>query len=83
MGANKMGKHNYPEHRKNRDVSYSKSYKLLQLVGEERLKQLFGKDGMYTVSKILTQEYKEYISQYVVKHCRSRYSLGGVDEENI
>jgi hypothetical protein len=72
-------KHNYPTQRQNRDVSYSKSYKLLQQVGEERLRQLFGKDGMYTVSKILTQEYDEYISPYVIRHCRSRYKLGGAN----
>lgn len=74
-----MNKRRYPAIRKNRDVSYSKSYKLLQLAGEEKLRQLFTKDGMYTVSKILTQEYGEYISPYVVRHCRSRYKLGGVN----
>jgi len=75
-------KHDYPANRKSREVSYSKSYKLLQTVGEERLRQLFSKDGMYTVSKILTQEYGEYISPYVVRHCRSRYKLGGNVEKN-
>ena len=75
-------KHNYPINRKPREVSYSKSYKLLQTVGEERLRQLFSKDGMYTVSKILTQEYNKYISPYVIRHCRSRYKLAEKNEKD-
>lgn len=74
--------HNYPANRAARQVTYSKSYKLLQLVGEDRLKQLFGKDGMYVISKILSKEYDEYISPYVVRHCRSRYKLGGKNEKD-
>ena len=73
--------HNYPKNRKPRDVSYSKSYKLLQRVGEERLRLLFSKDGMYNVSKILSSELGEEISPYTVRHCRTRYKLGGINEK--
>ena len=72
-----MNKHRYPANRKPRDVSYSKSYKLLQQVGEERLRKLFSKDGMYTVAKILSNELGQDISAYVARHCRTRYKLGG------
>jgi hypothetical protein len=74
--------HNYPANRAARQVTYSKSYKLLQLVGEERLKQLCSQEGMYNISKILTQEYGEYISPYVVRHMRSRYNLGEKNEKD-
>jgi len=67
--------HNYPTQRKNRNVSYSKSYKLLQTVGEEKLRQLFSKAGMYTVSKWL-KELGYEASPYVVRHARKRYNLG-------
>ena len=75
-------KHNYPANRKPREVSYSKSYKLLQAVGEEKLRQLFSMAGMYTVAKILSNELGQDISAYVVKHCRSRYRLGGKNEKD-
>lgn len=74
-------KHAYPANRKPRDVSYSKSYKLLQAVGEKKLKQLFIKDGMYNVSKILSIELGQEISPYVVRHMRRRYNLGETNEK--
>lgn len=73
--------HNYPANRKPREVSYSKSYKLLQAVGEEKLRHLFSKAGMYTVSKWLGELGHE-ASPYVVRHCRSRYKLGGANEKD-
>ena len=66
----------YKANRKARDVSYSKSYKLLHAVGEERLRELFSKCGMYTAAKILSDELGEQVSPYVVKHMRERYKLG-------
>jgi predicted AlkP superfamily pyrophosphatase or phosphodiesterase len=76
-----MGKRNYPKHRKTRDVSYSKSYKLLQAYGEEELKALFRKHGMYTSSKIISEELAQEFSPYVIRHCRKRYNLGGKNEK--
>lgn len=73
-------KHNYPTHRRPRNVEYSKSYKLLQIVTEERFRELFKKDGMYTVAKILSAELSTEISPYVVRHVRRRYNLGGKNE---
>ena len=72
-----MNKHNYPANRKPRDVSYSKSYKLLQLVGEEELRKLFSRFGMYLSAKILSANIGTDISPYVVRHMRTRYQLGG------
>ena len=72
-----MKKHKYPKIRRSRNCSYSKSYKLLQLVGEEELKRLFSKFGMYTSAKILSANIGTDISAYVVRHCRTRYKLGG------
>jgi hypothetical protein len=75
-------KHNYPTSRKTRDVSYSKSYKLLQAVGEDALRALFRKHGMYTSAKILSEQLGEQISAYVVRHTRRRYDLGSTPDEN-
>ena len=75
-----MNKHNYPANRKPRDVSYSKSYKLLQAVGEEKLRHLFSKAGMYTVGKWL-EELGYEASPYVVRHLRKKYTLGVSDEK--
>ncbi|MBI2417430.1 MAG: hypothetical protein HYV28_05910 [Ignavibacteriales bacterium] len=72
--------HQYPKTRKPRDISYSKSYKILQLVGEEELKLLFSRFGMYTSAKILSHNLGEIISPYVVRHLRKRYELGGQNE---
>jgi hypothetical protein len=74
-------KHKYPACRKNRDCSYSKSYKLLQAVGEEKLRHLFSKAGMYTVSKWLGELGHE-ASPYVVRHLRKKYNLGVSYEKN-
>jgi hypothetical protein len=76
-------KHNYPKNRKSRDVSYCKSYKIMQLVGEEELKKLFSKHGMYTAAKILTFNIGEEISPYVARHLRTRYNLGAQHEEAV
>jgi hypothetical protein len=77
-------KHNYPKNRKLRDVSYSKSYKLLQLIGEDNLHQLFSEHGMYTSAKILSEQLGEQISPYVVRHVRRRYNLGStLNEEAV
>ena len=77
-----MGKHSYPANRKNRDVSYSKSYKLLQAIGEEKLKEMFSKAGMYTVSKQASLILGYYVSPAIARHCRSRYNLGEVYEKD-
>ena len=71
----------YPSTRRPRDVSYSKSYKILQIVGAEELKLLFSKFGMYTAAKILSYNLGEIISPYVVRHMRKRYELGRQNEE--
>ena len=76
--------HNYPKNRKLRDVSYSKSYKLLQLAGEDNLRQLFSEHGMYTSSNILSEQLGQDVSPYVVRHTRRRYNLGStVNEETV
>ncbi|MCE1187615.1 MAG: hypothetical protein LWX56_00620 [Ignavibacteria bacterium] len=75
-------KHKYPATRKPRDVSYSKSYKILQIVGEQELRKLFSRHGMYTAAKILAFNIGEDISPYVVRHMRKRYELGGQNEES-
>jgi hypothetical protein len=72
--------HNYPKNRKPRDVSYCKSYKLLQAAGEEYLRDLFSKKGMYSSAKAIREELGLEFSPYVVRYCRSRYNLGVTDE---
>jgi hypothetical protein len=76
-----MGNHNYPKNLKKRDVSYSKSNKLFQEVGEEKLKELFQQQRMYKSAKILSEQLGQYISPFVVRHTRTRYKLRESDEE--
>ena len=72
-----MGKkHSYPKNRKPRNVAYSKSYQLLQIVGEDRFRMLFSKHGMYKAADILSIELEQEVSPYVVRHLRTRYKLG-------
>jgi hypothetical protein len=75
-------KHNYPKTRKNRNVGYSKSYKLLQAVGEKKLRELFSIVGMYLASKELTKLLGYEISPFVVRHCRMKYKLSSLNDEN-
>lgn len=72
--------HNYPATRKPRTVAYSKSYKLIMTVGEEKLKEYFSKAGQYTVAKQLSEYLKFYVSPNVVHYCRKRYNLGKCNE---
>jgi hypothetical protein len=65
-------KHDYPTTRKPRDVLYSKTHHLIQRVGEERLKGLLSRHGMYNAAKILSNELLTEISPYVVRHARSK-----------
>ena len=83
-GKNEMRKkHVYPAQRKARNVEYSKSYKILHAVGEEKLKEIFSKVGMYLASERITLILGYYVSPYVTRHCRDRYNLGGSDEKVI
>lgn len=68
-----MSTHHYPTTRKPRDISYSKSYKLFQLVGEDKFRELFEKNGMYNVAKHLSLELNEIVSPYVCRHIRTKY----------
>ena len=63
-------------------MSYSKSYKLLQEVGEEKLRDLFQKHGMYKSAKILSEQLGHDISPYVVRHTWKRYNLMETNAEN-
>lgn len=74
-------KHNYPKTRKARTVEYSSSYKLLQIVGEKKFRELFRVHGMYNVARILSQELSIEVSPYVIRHIRKKYELGGEDNE--
>jgi len=75
-----MCKHKYPTNRKNRDVSYSKSYKLLQAMGEDKLKEMFKQAGMYMVSRQVSELLGYEVTPAVVRHTRRRYNLGSADE---
>lgn len=66
-------KRRYPEHRKPRDVSYSKSYQIYNRFGEERLRSLLSEQGMYVAARQLSDEMHEYVSPYVMRHIRERY----------
>ena len=61
----------YPAQRAKRDVSYSKSYKLVQTIGEEKIRELLSKAGMYSVCKQLELMGYE-TSPYVVRHVRKK-----------
>lgn len=79
---NEKRKNNYPSTRRPRNVSYSKSYKLLHAVGEETLKEMFKKAGMYTVAAQLSEMLGQQITPAVARYTRTRYKLGRTNETN-
>jgi hypothetical protein len=64
-------KHNYPKIRKKRDVSYSKSYKLLQQVGIEKFKEILSRVGMYKAAKEISEIVNEDVTPWVVRYIRN------------
>ena len=77
-GKTMRKQHDYPTSRKNRDCSYSKSYKLLQAVGEQKLRELFALNGMYIVAKQVSEMLGQEITPAVVNYTRGRYNLGKI-----
>jgi len=70
-----MRKHNYPKERKKRDCSYAMSNKIFYQVGEGKLRELFSKNGMYTVAGQLTELMGVEVTFNVTNYLRRRYSL--------
>lgn len=68
-------KHLYPAVRKARNCEYSKSYKLLQAVGEEKLREIFSRGGMFLAAREISALLGYEVSAPVVRHCRTRYKL--------
>ena len=66
--------HNYPKTRKNRDTSYAKCNKLLEIVGPEKFKEIFSRKGMYLAAEELSQELEYDISPYLCHYIR-KYKL--------
>ena len=79
----KKNTHNYPATRKPRDISYSKSYKIVEALGEEKLRDLFNEAGQYVVARQLSGILGYDVTPNVAHYCRKRYNLGGRNEENI
>jgi hypothetical protein len=65
-------KHNYPKQRKKRNTEYSKSYKLLRTIGEDRFWELSGKCGQYKLSELLSKELSQDVSPYVINYIRKK-----------
>jgi hypothetical protein len=65
-------KHNYPKQRKKRNTEYSKSFKLLNSIGEERFWELTAKYGQYKLSEILSKELSQEVSPYVINYIRKK-----------
>jgi hypothetical protein len=76
-----MGNHNYPKTRKCRDTSYANSTQLLKTVGADKFKEMFLRNGMYTVAKELSQELNIPVSPYVCRYIR-KYKLDSGDKNN-
>ncbi len=66
-------KHNYPKQRKKRNTEYSKSYKLLKTIGEEKFWELSAKYGQYKLSELLSKEFSLEVSPYVINYIRKKY----------
>ena len=71
-------RHKYPKTRKNRDTSYAKCNKLLEIVGAEKFKEIFSRKGMYLAADELSIELGYEVSPYLC-HYIKKYKL----EENI
>jgi hypothetical protein len=67
-----LRKHNYPKQRKKRNTEYSKSYKLLKTVGEDRFWELSGKYGQYKLAELLSKELAQDVSPYVINFIRRK-----------
>jgi len=77
-----MSKHNYPKQRVPRDVSYSKSYKLVEAVGRDNLAKLLSHTSPYRASFMLSEQLDQHVSQYVIRYAKKRYNLVREHEEN-
>ena len=66
--------HNYPKTRKNRDTSYAKCNKLLEIVGADKFKELFSRKGMYLAAEELSNELGYEVSAYLINYIR-KYKL--------
>jgi hypothetical protein len=60
--------------RKPRDTSYSMTYKLINLCGEEKLRSVWEKHGMYKASEILSEELDIYISPSVIRYLSYKFN---------
>lgn len=67
-----LRKHNYPKQRKKRNTEYSKSYKLLKTVGEDRFWELSCKYGQYKLAELLSKELSQEVSPYVINFIRRK-----------
>lgn len=70
-----MRKHKYPKQRKSRDCSYALSYKIYHNIGATKLRDLFSKNGMYTVARQLTELMGVEVTPNVTSYLRKRYNL--------
>lgn len=78
-----MGKHNYPKERKSRDISYSKSYKLLKTVGLEKATEILTNYGMYKASIKFNEITGREYTPYQVRHLRTKLGLKYKNTEGI
>ena len=78
-----MGKHNYPKNRKSRDISYSKSYKLLKTVGLEKATEILTNYGMYNASIKFTELTGTEYTPYQVRHLRTKLGLRFEKSEGV
>ncbi len=70
-----MGKHNYTKNRKCRDISYSKSYKLLKAVGLEKATEILTNYSMYNASIKFSELTGIEYTPYQVRHLRTKLGL--------
>ena len=70
--------------RKPRDTSYSMTQKLLKGCGEERIRSVWEKHGMYKASEILSIELRQYISPSVIRYLSYKFNwIREVSDHNL
>ena len=67
-------KHNYPKNRKRRDTSYSMTDKLIKHYGEDKLRSVWEKLGMYKAAEWLSKDYGYWVTPNVVRYLSYKFN---------
>jgi hypothetical protein len=67
-------KHNYPNKRKPRDTSYSMTHRLIERYGEDQLRHIWSKLGMYQAAELFSKELGQWVTPNVVRYLSYKFN---------